>query len=574
MRDVFILCELADVITSHVRHIDNHLDRLHFCKVPHAPISPVVSAADASRRHSEQPDLARVTHLQLAVKSLSITPSSRTLLSPTIIQAILSESQLVRSGQGDRQGQTSPYEQELEWLLLSKATAQTYGLILDTLLDQTIPLNSDIWYWDEILGSYLNTGLYYIQTSPRRLWRWSSDIYREAGTRLQATVQTSRRESAETIPVSERWKRFYGLVKDTVRDHSLGDIQSKAISPLNLCREEVRSYRRQLRRYREISACGLGVLMNEGLQFDIDDDDSMISKASSEDEKDDWKIIVLRSVALMETIVRHVTAIEMRPSEFEDNVFSNVENDPDLSPQSSDNGQSSSSATTLAIRLRNILEVYIPYQAGSSANLTAMYGRPSRIVRYWLPATTLLLSSSTILRIFVNRRAEIVTWIRDLGATTMDFWYNWVVEPVKKVIGTIRHDKDSEIAIMSKASLEGDRASLERMVVDFARDTPQTTGGPPLGDVELAQIRAKVREGDLTPVLRAYENDLRKPIIGTVRGNLIRALLIQIQKTKVDTEVAMSGIDALLKSQELVFGWVLRLLSDVLTAEYVPGLWD
>jgi hypothetical protein len=44
--------------------------------------------------------------------------------------------------------------------------------------------------------------------------------------------------------------------------------------------------------------------------------------------------------------------------------------------------------------------------------------------------------------------------------------------------------------------------------------------------------------------------------MGTVRGDLVRALLIQIQKTKVDVEVAISGIDTLLKSQELVFGWV------------------
>jgi nuclear-control-of-ATPase protein 2 len=57
--------------------------------------------------------------------------------------------------------------------------------------------------------------------------------------------------------------------------------------------------------------------------------------------------------------------------------------------------------------------------------------------------------------------------------------------------------------------------------------------------------------------LRAYEKDLRTPFIGTIRGELIRALLIQIQKTKVDVEVAMGGIDALLKSQELVFGYVL-----------------
>jgi len=32
--------------------------------------------------------------------------------------------------------------------------------------------------------------------------------------------------------------------------------------------------------------------------------------------------------------------------------------------------------------------------------------------------------------------------------------------------------------------------------------------------------------------------------------------LIQIQKTKVDVEVAMNGIDSILKSQELLFGMV------------------
>jgi nuclear control of ATPase protein 2 len=44
--------------------------------------------------------------------------------------------------------------------------------------------------------------------------------------------------------------------------------------------------------------------------------------------------------------------------------------------------------------------------------------------------------------------------------------------------------------------------------------------------------------------------------VGTVRGDLVRALLIQVQKTKVDVEVAIGGIDSLLKSQELVFGLV------------------
>jgi nuclear-control-of-ATPase protein 2 len=153
----------------------------------------------------------------------------------------------------------------------------------------------------------------------------------------------------------------------------------------------------------------------------------------------------------------------------------------------------------------------------------------------------------------LNRREELLSWVREFGQTVMDFWANWVVEPTRKVIGTIRHDESSEVSILSKRSLEGDRASLERMVVDFVVANPD---GPALNASQIADIRSKVREGDLTTVLKAYEKDIQSPVKGAIMGNLVSALLIQIQKTKVDVEVAMSGIDSILKSQELLFGFI------------------
>lgn len=108
---------------------------------------------------------------------------------------------------------------------------------------------------------------------------------------------------------------------------------------------------------------------------------------------------------------------------------------------------------------------------------------------------------------------------------------------------------------MSKRSLEGDRASLERMVVDFAKANPPEGSGP-LGPQELEIVRRGIQEGDLTPVLRVYEKEMQSPLYNGIMGSLVRAVLIQVQKTKVDVEVAMGGIDSLLKSQELVFGFV------------------
>ena len=453
----------------------------------------------------------------------------------------------------------TPKEQELEWLLVSKATAQTYGQVLNVLLEQTIPLSRDMWYWDEVLGDYVNTVIYTVQTSPWRLWEWSNEIYNDAWRRLQDTVRSPDDRHVEAVSISSRWKQFYDLVKDSVRNQSLVDMQIKTISPLARCRAEAKNKQSHLKRFREINACGLGVLMNEGLSFDVADDGSLTNTSGSDEDRNEWQIkhewrlVIAKSVTLMDAVIRNVTILEHGTSDFEETVFTTVEQDPNTTEATSD----SIGPEEIAYRLQRMLANSIPLQNVRSQQIKSLYGRPSRIVRYWLPAAALFLSSSTLLRIFVNRKAEILTWIRDLGETSVDFWSNWVVEPVKKVIGTIRHDEGSEIAIMSKESLEGDRASLERMVVDFARDNPNMSTGEPFNEADLAVVRAKVREGDLTPVLRAYEKDLRKPFIGTIRGELIRALLIQVQKTKVDVEVALGGIDALLKSQELVFGYVL-----------------
>jgi nuclear-control-of-ATPase protein 2 len=55
-------------------------------------------------------------------------------------------------------------------------------------------------------------------------------------------------------------------------------------------------------------------------------------------------------------------------------------------------------------------------------------------------------------------------------------------------------------------------------------------------DAQIADLTQKIREGDLTPVLRVYEEDIKQPIRSAVTGTLIRSLLIQVQKMKVSIE--------------------------------------
>lgn len=447
----------------------------------------------------------------------------------------------------------SPYENEIEWLLVSKATVQLHGVILNTLLEQIIPLSDDIWYWDGVLNSYTYSSLYTVQTSPWRFWAWTNDIWATTKTRLSsAGLSHSPSEFVGTTQtgISHEWNKFYTIVRESIRERSFSNIQRKILSPVAFSRAEARRKQAQLKKLREITASGLGVLMDEGLQFGLDDDKAQIH------DHHDLKGVVERSVALMDVVLKEVCHLDTNINDFEDKVFAGVEEDPELSVHIED----AISATRPAIvgrRLLYIIDKILPEHQASMQRLSAENGRPPAIVRYWLPGVVGILSSTTILQILVNHKADIVAWIANIGSTIRDFWFNWVVQPTQKVIRTIRHDGKSEIAIMSRDSLRADRESLEQMVVEFAMDRPQyIPGSPPLSETQIAEIRSKVAEGDVTPVLRAFQQDMRKPLSGVMRGDLVRSLLIQVQKTKVDLEVAMTGIDSLLKSQELVFGFV------------------
>ncbi|KAB8338920.1 hypothetical protein FH972_021860 [Carpinus fangiana] len=502
---------------------------------PGGPTFPSSSDSDEQRASvlllCEIRIMAFVQELQALITALSLT--ARAKPSNNLAPGLCS---IVRQARSDSQVNISSValEQDLEWVLLGKVAAQTYGLVLDALIQQTLPLNDEIWYWSDVAGSYHYTALYSIQTSPLRLWDFSKQIYGEVRQRKNVLAQG--------------WSEFYGLVRTVVREKSVADLQRRAASPLALVRSNVQKKLAALEHAKSLNASGVGYLLSNCF-----DSESVPS--------DHWKAGIVKSISVMHSVLRSASDTTLSSDSFDDLASSQVDED-DLSEHVKPffRSRKSTSLPALTIspmevapRLEEILEAHLQSFHSEALILLKRNGRPSRLIRYWLPASALLLSSSTILRILVNRKAEIIQWIREIGQTTIDFWQNWVVDPARKVIGTIRHDEGSEISIMSKSSLEGDRASLERMVVDFAVDNPE---GAKLGQAEIDAIRVKIQEGDLTPVLRAYEKDMKSPFMGTVRGNLIRALLVQVQKTKVDIEVAMGGIDSLLKSQQLLFGLI------------------
>jgi nuclear-control-of-ATPase protein 2 len=173
---------------------------------------------------------------------------------------------------------------------------------------------------------------------------------------------------------------------------------------------------------------------------------------------------------------------------------------------------------------------------------------PSILTRYW-PIILIVLKygPSGSLNIY-NNREEIIHWIKyNLVDTSYGFFKNWLIKPLNDMLSILRHD--DSFTITSKESLQSDLDSLERMVVEFLADE-NVTG------FSREQIHNCIQNGDLTLLMNEYESQIRTPYLSLIKGGLVRSLLIQIQKTKVDGGIALTGIDKMLKSQQLLFGFV------------------
>ncbi|KAB8258923.1 ATP synthase regulation protein NCA2-domain-containing protein [Aspergillus pseudonomiae] len=486
-----------------------------------------------------------ISDLENVINSLSVPSKSRPVLPPEhIVELTLKLFRQPDEPYGLLSATFTDRELELTWLAVTKATVQTLGVILRSLLDRSLLLSDEISYWDTILGSYWHIGVYTLQTSPFRIWR------------MLVKPRPSRNDSGAKARfptfASVQWSHLYESIQRCFfAAGNLHALQANVLSPFVAAKSEIRRKRERLNVMRDLNAHGIGLLMRECFPGQANGDDCNWARCISAD--DYWRKTVCRSVILMGTFLQKLS-IDSDILDFGEDVLSATNKDFACLQTESDDKRSIRTPELVTKQLHDILLRLLPAHNTLASTTINKHRRPSRLVRYWLPLSMLFLTASTSFKVLKSHRHQIIKWVASAVETTFEFWSNWVFDPIQRLIRTIKHDERSEIALMSKNSLEADRASLERMVVDFILDR----GEPKPDDyvLDISSIANKVREGDLTPVLRAYEKDLRNPFVGTVRGDLVRALLIQIQKTKVDVEIAIGGIDALLKSQELVFGFV------------------
>eukprot|EP00250_Pteridium_aquilinum_P008315 c17845_g1_i1 orf=118-1896(+) len=196
------------------------------------------------------------------------------------------------------------------------------------------------------------------------------------------------------------------------------------------------------------------------------------------------------------------------------------------------------------------------------------YRKPRRATRHWLRytggAVGLALVSGWLIqhsRLMGSRDIEI--WLKEGGEAIVAFTKEHVEEPLMSIRDDLfetfrrRHHGAAELG---DVQLTVD--SLHRMMKAF---TEQLKG---------REIAAKATEQEMMEiVMNRYEKEITHPLQNLLGGELFRAMLIQVQKLKLDIETAMLELNQILRANEINFailaalpafifamilGWLLR----------------
>lgn len=452
---------------------------------------------------------------------------------------------------------------------LARIAYATYALALQSLFDEAGRLQDSAWYWNSIEDEPWSAALYMLQTFPARLVLLGRESYRIL---KNATAQASTTATSGPPPLNKQtilatvrsfqktpelligalWPHSmeaeHGLARqdDIVTASSMqggggakalaGPLvllkKARKLSPLSLTLHEARVKQDLLRARKDKVAEQLGMLTRTALTSQGGAEAFGASTSSP------------GTPLTAEAVEQHCRHLVAKLQEASD---SEVRDGNDEALQAT--------ASSLAENLERLLKSSPLFGSTITSSFAPVgLGPPSRLSVIWpklvLYPSLLLLS----LRLASNNKEVIREALENGKETLKGFFKNWVVQPVKELLDTIRGgDVKDEGGIVTKEGRKADLESLERMVTAYAVEKGQISAA----DAQRAEeLRRKVREGDLDIVMRAYEDQLKSPFKALTVGSLPRLLLIQVQKAKYDLAVAMSGIDHLLQSQALLFGAV------------------
>ncbi|KAF9981966.1 Nuclear control of ATPase protein 2 [Mortierella antarctica] len=514
--------------------------------------SPPNSGSNSQDTLSEQADLALASGLRTSIEALdfrsgSVPPMERVFLEIEKVEALLSTG--ARGGE-----QTST----MEHLFLAKCTVAVHLNLLDIILNATLPLSNEIEYWQSLRDSPTWRLLYIVQTSPHRIFSLTRSVVVSTRNHLDSLIETAEDQEKRRTRLLQMIQYFPEFLKK--------HLISQPVSFPVAIHYEISSHRKQLQRIKEYQAECLGLLAEQGLNLNADhlEDSTLGSPSSSSSgslsfggentQRRTEKFVldqISKTVCLMERVLDKASKDTHHLTDPQQQKVPSRNAARSLTMLGNLHGVSSLSSNETLEHLKDLIQIQIPRYVEETEKQAEKFHRPSWLTRIWIPALMGYFALKYGLRYVSEHRADLDEFLEEAWDTAKRFVTDWVWEPSMRVMAIIRHtDDQGSLQMLGNESLKSDIASLERMVLDFGKEHYR------MGHEDLTALSQAVHNGDISVVMRAYEQELKTPLKGAVAGHLVQTLLIQVQKTKVDVEVAMAALDKLLKANELNFAFL------------------
>lgn len=463
-------------------------------------------AASISQLQQPQPQLGaardeRLSQLQRALASL--TSSTQADSSHALAQVL---DDAFPPLQGARASPVSPDVDVLELIVLLHASAAANALAARTCLAESAQLAAYEAHWRALAGSsQVDLGWRAVQTAPRRALSVIRLVYAALAKEYNAAVKgaVSWRETftSSGVLLPARNVVLEAMFPHLASSHPSSTSTSTSTtsrsflslkhtlppSPLTLVRQEAAHKRASMQAALDDSAQALGQLARSAARSSQALSD-MLTQREPASVAEHIKDLVWRDTLAIDDAL----ALPGSPSAPPDRLSVHFRARPTLTAD-------------LAASLVTVLRLRVKSHVDALDRALSSAAPPSRLERSW----PLLVSAPVVSLIagraaWTNRErlAEYAALARD---TLSGFVRDWLVDPLRQIIDTVRA-RDAQSMLTGRESLESDLGSLERMVIDFAADQHAQAALEP---AQVDALRDRVRQGDLTTILKAWEQDIK-----------------------------------------------------------------
>ncbi|KAD7477636.1 hypothetical protein E3N88_00772 [Mikania micrantha] len=186
--------------------------------------------------------------------------------------------------------------------------------------------------------------------------------------------------------------------------------------------------------------------------------------------------------------------------------------------------------------------------------LVAKHQKPRKITQHWIRYTVGAVGI-TIFSLWLLRHSrlagssDIDNWILDAKDSVTAFMTDHVEQPLLAIRDELFETfRKRHRGVMELEEVQLTSNSLHRMLLAFSEQTKGQKFPANASDQEMLEI-----------VMGRYEKELMHPIQNLLGGELARAMLIQIQKLKLDIETAMLELNQILRANEINFAILAAL---------------